>query len=125
MARSATAKKTTDAPAKAPKNPGAIIVTYCPREQGDPHETKWNGHVFKANVPREVSDPLMKKQIEGNHYFEVEGDTKRNLEKRRRKNATTKPDADEYDVDTGMVGADAIVKNYTEVEAAELDPVDE
>lgn len=51
------------------------MVTYLP-QPGDPSETTWRGHVFKANVPREINPghEAMIEQARNNKFFSVEGD---------------------------------------------------
>jgi hypothetical protein len=62
------------APARLPK------VTYCPEGDGAPHETIWNRHRFRANIPisvRDVPQGLTAAQMievaKNNPHFSVEG----------------------------------------------------
>lgn len=63
-------------------------VTYVLLNEGDPIKTKFNGHVFKAHEPREVSDNAViafdagksrnfLEALRENPHFEVEGDKKK------------------------------------------------
>lgn len=55
-------------------------ITYVPQHDGDPYETVWNRHRFKANVPTEIRDVRnglsaaeMLKLAKTNRWFTVEG----------------------------------------------------
>lgn len=70
-----TSVSTAKAPAKPEPaaKPGEIMVTYIPRDIGDPVETTWNDHRFVANVPRPVSHEGMIAQAKNNPWFKVDG----------------------------------------------------
>lgn len=48
-------------------------LTYRPLDDGDPHTVVWNGHTFKANVPRDVANEDMIALARGNPHFAVDG----------------------------------------------------
>lgn len=51
-----------------------VMVTYIPRENGDPVDTVWNKLPFHANQARPVSDPAMIAMARNNPWFRVEGE---------------------------------------------------
>ena len=46
-------------------------LTYLP-DDGDPAKVTWNGHVFEANVGKEVRNAYMVDLAKGNRFFKVE-----------------------------------------------------
>lgn len=58
--------------AKADAEPETVAeqVTYLAGD-GDPPSTKWHGIVFRANVPKMVTKPLLIEQARGNRFFKV------------------------------------------------------
>lgn len=67
--------------ARAERENSAIpAITYIPRDQGDPADTLWNRHRFRANVPVTVRDVVggltaleMVELAKNNPHFSVEG----------------------------------------------------
>lgn len=66
------ATKDTLIDTKPKPRPDGADVTYIPRKD-DPAEVTWNNHLFKANVPRPVKNPIMIEQAKGNPWFAVAG----------------------------------------------------
>lgn len=62
--RKAAAARKEAFPKSEPEQPRTVEVTYTPIARDDPHFTKWNGILFKANVPVTLdrSNPA--------HYYE-------------------------------------------------------
>lgn len=57
------------------------MITYTPLHSGDPSDTLWNRHRFRANVPTKVRDVpqgltalQMVEAARGNPWFAVEGE---------------------------------------------------
>jgi hypothetical protein len=67
MAKEPKVKDEGEAPALLP---ASETVTYTPGP-GDPNETTWMGHKFKAHVPHPVRNAALIEKARGNKFFHV------------------------------------------------------